>query len=113
MSRKDIEYEDAYVLEERQLIGNMNDISDLDLKENLTLDSLEISDDKIGDIDDYTKLKQASDISKKKIDDKKSKLIEFEPKIVRREEIVEDYIRNFFSKYLLTKTLEDFNVNVS
>jgi len=46
-----------------------------------------------------------------KIDLEKKKLIEFSPKIIKREEVVEDFIRNFFVQFRLTNTLEEFNVN--
>ena len=62
---------------------------------------------------DYDKLKSAADHSKKKIDNpdnKKQKIQEFTPKIINREEVVDDFIRNFFTKYILNKTLEEFNV---
>ena len=109
MSKKDIEYDDAYVLEERHIFGGY-DLVDVNLNEDLSLESLEMTEENI-DIEDFGKLKVASDISKKKIEDKKLKMTEFHPKIIKREEIVEDYIRNFLSKYNLIKTLDEFNVS--
>jgi hypothetical protein len=109
MSKKDIEYDDAYVLEERHIFGGY-DLTNVDFNENLSLDSLELTEENI-DIEDFAKLKVASDISKKKIEDKKIKTTEFSPRVIKREEIVEDYIRNFLSKYILVKTLEEFNVS--
>lgn len=65
---------------------------------------------------DYNKLKLSVENIKRhnkvvdKIDLEKKKLIEFSPKIIKREEVVEDFIRNFFVQYKLTSTLEEFNV---
>ncbi len=87
---------------------------DEELNENLSLDdSDEVEEDfKILSLD-YDKLKSAAEQYKKKIDNgdnKKQKILEFSPKIVNREEVVDDFIRNFFTKYGLGKTLEEFNV---
>ena len=117
--QKDIEYEDAYVIEEKAL--KYEEIEDdkliTDTYDNLSLDSLGLSeDDDLNDITaDYDKIKLASEISKRKIDhlnDKKTKTSDFRPKIVKREEVVEDFIRNFFTKYTLAKTLDEFNVKL-
>jgi hypothetical protein len=112
MSQKNIEYEDAYIIEEREIKHDIEEIKDIDLQENLTLDSLDVSEDEMAIISDYDKLKLVSEITKKKNDllGSQNKMMEFKPKVVKREEVVEDYIRNFFTKYKLTKTLDDFNV---
>lgn len=108
----DIEYEDAYVIEERNIKNVDYDELESEIKEeNLTLDSLNLSEDNIEELTNFDKLKLASEITKKKFDDKKSKLTEFRPRVVKREEVVEDYIRNFFTKYDLMNTLEEFNVS--
>jgi hypothetical protein len=115
MSKKDIEYEDAYVLEEAQNIVGIDDVLDLDINEHeLTLDSLEKSEEIYDNLtEDFTKLKVASELSKKKIEDRTAKVTQFEPKVIKREELVEDYIRNFMSKYNLIKSLDVFNVSFS
>lgn len=119
MNFKDIEYEDAYVLEEKYLPNQIDtDLLSVDEKENLTIGSLNISED-IEEMtfdeftSDYTKLKAASELTKKKLEkqvDLNSKFSEFVPKVVKREEVVEDYIKNFFANYKLLKTLNEFNV---
>ena len=90
---------------------------DQDLNENLTLDSLRLSDDEDFKLtSDFNKLKYSVENTKRnnkieKGDLEKKKLIEFSPKIIKREEVVEDFIRNFFVQFKLTNTLEEFNVN--
>ena len=112
MSKKNIEYEDAYVLEERQYIGGIHDILDVELNDDLTMDSLELTEDHYENLtEDFGKLKIASELSKKKIEDRNAKIVQFEPKVVKREELVEDFIRNFLTKYSLTKSLDVFNVS--
>ncbi len=121
MNFRDIEYEDAYVLEEKFLVNQIDaDLLSIDEKENLTLGSLNISED-LDEItfdeltSDYNKLKAASELTKKKLEkqiDLNSKFSEFKPKLVKREEVVEDYIKNFFAKYKLLKTLNEFNVTL-
>jgi hypothetical protein len=115
---RDVEYDDAYVIEEKTL-KYIEDIDEddvmSDMNDNLSLDSLGLSDDDEINVitKDYDKLKIASEISKRKIDnqnEKKIRLTEFKPKIVKREEVVEDFIRNFFTKYSLSKTIDEFNV---
>lgn len=116
---KDIEYEDAYVIEEKSV--NYEDV-DYDkiiteTHDDLSLDSLDLSeDDEVGQLTgDYDKMKIASEISKRKIEnqtERKNKFTEFKPKVIKREEVVEDYIRNFFTKYTLVKTLDEFNVSI-
>ncbi len=110
----DIEYEDAYVIEERY-IPNIQDIDiNSDIGDNLSLDSLNLTEDEgLAEVSiNYDKLKNQTEVTKKKMEsnEKKEKIISFKPKIVKREEVVEDYIRNFFTQYNLTKTLEQFNV---
>jgi hypothetical protein len=41
--------------------------------------------------------------------DKKSK-VDLKLKVIKREEVVEDFIRNFFTMYNLNKTLDEFIV---
>jgi hypothetical protein len=113
----DIEYEDAYVIEEKTIKYEDLDDDKLfnDIQDNLELDSLDLSDEEALDeiTADYDKMKIASDQSKKKIEksyDKKGKIIDLKPKVVKREEVVEDFIRNFFTKYSLIKVLDEFNV---
>lgn len=115
---KDIEYDDAYVIEERTVRYDEVDDENLLTEENdnLSLDSLDLSEEEeINELtSDYDKLKIASEISKRKIEnqlDRKNKFTDFRPKVVKREEVVEDFIRNFFTKYGLAKTLDEFNVS--
>ena len=94
-----------------------NDIEenlDTEINDNLTLNE---SNDSVDDLKilslDYDKLKSAAEHTKKKIDsgDNKNQIIhDFSPKVVNREEVVDDFIRNFFTNYSLNKTLEEFNV---
>jgi len=119
MNFRDIEYEDAYVLEEKYIANPLDgDALSVDEKENLTLGSVNLSDE-LDEItfeeltSDYNKLKAASELTKKKLEkqvDLNEKFEEFKPKVVKREEMVEDYIKNFFTKYKLLKTLNEFNV---
>jgi hypothetical protein len=82
-------------------------------EEKLSLDESK-SDDEINILSaSYDQLKNDSNSIKKKINEeelKKKKIMEFSPKLVHREEVVDDFIRNFFTKYNLTKTLDEFNV---
>jgi hypothetical protein len=115
MSKKDIEYEDAYVLEEAQNIIGIDDVLQLETHDqDLTLDSLEMTEDPYDNLtEDFTKLKIASELSKKKIEDRNAKIVQFEPKVIKREELVEDFIRNFLTQYGLNKSLDVFNVSFS
>ena len=119
MNIRDVEYEDAYVLEEKYLVNHIDgDLLSISEKEHLTLGSLNASED-LEDItfdeltSDYNKLKAASDLTKKKLE-KQSNLIdnfsEFKPRVIKREEVVEDYIKNYFFSNKLVKTLNEFNV---
>jgi len=111
---QDIEYEDAYVIEERYIPNIQDNMLNSELGDNLSLDSLYLSEDEDPEeiSFDYNKLKNITDVTKKKIEmnEKKEKITAFKPKLAKREEVIEDYIRNFFSQYNLTKTLEQFNV---
>jgi hypothetical protein len=117
---KDVEYDDAYVIEERNV--KYEEIDDDKLlseeHEDLQLDSLDLSEDYdyAEMTQDYDKLKMASEMSKKKMDmtEKKSnKIVDLKPKVVKREEVVEDFIRNFFTKYNLHHTNDEFNVRIN
>lgn len=113
-NNNDIEYEDAYVIEERYIPNiQENELTSL-TGDNLSLDSLNLTDEEeTGEISiNYDKLKNQTEVTKKKLEliEKKEKISSFKPKLVKREEVVEDYIRNFFTQYNLTKTLEHFNV---
>lgn len=107
-----IEFEDAYIIEEKNIKIPDNDDDD-DLKE-LTLNSLDLSDedDVKSNSLNYEQLKITAE-NKKKQDNSITKIAgahaEFTPKIVKREEVVEDFIRNFLVQYNLNKTLESFN----
>ncbi len=124
-SSKEIEYEDAYVIEEKTIKFDENEEEQhlTESQDNLELDSLnlseEISEDELEITADYDKLKLASEISKRKIEnqmnvqtqiDKKGKM-DIKLKVVKREEVVEDFIRNFFTKYNLNQTLDEFIVS--
>ena len=118
-NNKEMEYDDVYVVEERSMrVDELDGNFDEELKDNLTLDSMDLSDEQEFDpaSSDYDKLKRASAFSKRKLekDEKKAKqsemITEFKPKVVMREEVVEDYIRNFFTSHNLMKTLDEFNV---
>lgn len=110
----DIEYEDAYVIEEREVPNIQEDDVHSELDDNLTLDSLNLTEDEnLAQVSiDYDKLKNQTEVTRKKLElnEKKEKILGFKPKIVKREEVIEDYIRNFFSQYNLEKSLEQFNV---
>jgi hypothetical protein len=110
----DIEYEDAYVIEEREVPNIQDDDPNSELDDNLTLDSLNLTEEEdFTNVSiNYDKLKNQTDVTKKKLEiiEKKEKILGFKPKIVKREEVIEDYIRNFFSQYNLEKSLEQFNV---
>jgi hypothetical protein len=116
-SGQDVEYDDAYVIEERNI--KYEDIEDdklmSDVQDDLELDSLDLSEDYEYDeiTADYDRLKVASEMSRKKMDqtEKKTKFNDLKPKVIKREEVVEDFIRNFFTKYNLNKTNEEFNVS--
>ena len=106
-----LEFEDAYIIEEKNMKIAEDEEDDDELKE-LSLDSLEISEDEYTKLNlDYEKLKIVA--AKKKVDksmDKTKIHYEFLPGIVKREEVVEDYIRNFFVQYNLNKALSSFNL---
>ena len=115
----DIEYDDVYVVEERTIPTAEIDVQDdEDLNEELSL-SLSSEDDNFELINsDYDKIKLASEKSKIKLERKKDKerldqimeeKVDFVPKTIKRDEVVEDFIRNFFTQMNLTKTLDEFN----
>lgn len=110
----DIEYEDAYVIEERAVPNIQDDDVHSEIEDNLTLDSLNLTEDEdLANVSiTYDKLKNQTEVTRKKMElnEKQEKILGFKPKIVKREEVIEDYIRNFFSQYNLEKSLEQFNV---
>lgn len=123
---KEVEYEDAYVIEEKAIKYDDNDDEPqlTESQDQLEIDSLNLSEDLSNDdldiTSDYDKLKLASEISKRKLEnqmnanslqDKKTKM-EVKLKVVKREEVVEDFIRNFFTMYNLNKTLDEFIVSL-
>jgi hypothetical protein len=113
---KDVEYDDAYVIEERNVKYEEIDGDKIisEEHEDLDLDSLDLSDDYdyAEMTQDYDKLKMASEMSRKKMDStrKSIKTADLKPRVVHREEVVEDFIRNFFTKYNLQHTNDEFNV---
>ena len=115
----DIEYDDVYVVEERTIpTAEIDNQEDEELNEELSL-SLSSEDDNFELINsDYDKIKLASEKSKIKLERKKDKerldqimeeKVDFVPKTIKRDEVVEDFIRNFFTQMHLTKTLDEFN----
>lgn len=109
----EIEYDDVYIVEEKSIkVDELEDNMDTELKENLTLDSLELSDeeDDVNITNDFDKLKVTAEILKKKLQKQSNNVNEFKPKVIQREEVVEDFIRNFFTQHNLLKTLDEFNV---
>jgi hypothetical protein len=125
MSDYIVEYEDAYVIEEKAIKYDENEEEPqlTESHDNLELDDLnlsdEISEDEFEVTADYDKLKLASEVSKRKLEnhmnmksqmDKKTK-VDLKLKVVKREEVVEDFIRNFFTMYKLNKTLDEFIVS--
>ena len=115
----DIEYDDVYVVEERTIpTAEIDNQDDEDLNEELSL-SLSSEDDNFEIIgSDYDKIKLASEKSKIKLERKKDKerldkimeeKVDFVPKTIKRDEVVEDFIRNFFTQMNLHKTLDEFN----
>lgn len=113
-NNNDIEYEDAYVIEERYIPNIQENIANSEIGDNLSLDSLNLTDEEdLAEVSiNYDKLKNQTEVTKKKLEsnEKREKIVSFKPKVVNREEVVEDYIRNFFTQYNLNKTLEQFNV---
>lgn len=114
MEHKNLEFEDAYIIQEYDIDQNYDDVKDLIVEDSLndSLDSLDLSDEE-NITNNYDQLKIASENIKKRVEQKEyvSKITEFKPTSVKREEVVEDYIRNFFTKYKLERTLDEFNVN--
>ena len=103
----DIEYDDVYVVEERTIpTAEIDNQDDEELNEELSL-SLSSEDDNFEIISsDYDKIKLASEKSKLKLERKKDKerldqimeeKVDFVPKTIKRDEVVEDFIRNFFT----------------
>ena len=102
---KHLEFEDAYIIEEKNIKLPDNE-DDEELKEQ-TLNSLDVSEENINfDNLPYDKLKATTE-NKKDIISRNN--MEFTPKIVKREEVVEDFIRNFFTRHHFDKALENFN----
>ena len=115
----DIEYDDVYVVEERTVpTAEIDNQEDEDMNEELSL-SLSSEDDNFEIMDsDYDKIKLASEKSKIKLEKKKDlerldkileEKVDFTPKTIKRDEVVEDFIRNFFTSMNLIKTLEELN----
>ena len=117
-----IEYEDAYIIEEKNIKLPDDEEEDEEVVKDISLndDSLVLSDDDKEDLD-YNKLKTIAETKRKNQDDinilnkknNKNKITgahsDFNSKVVKREEVVEDFIRNFFMKYNLTEALLNFN----
>ena len=113
------EYDDVYVVEERTVpTAEIDNQEDEDMNEELTL-SLSSEDENFELINsDFDKIKLASEKSKRKLEKKKDierldkileEKVEFIPKTIKRDEVVEDFIRNFFTSMHLNKTLDEFN----
>lgn len=105
-----VEFEDAYIIEEK----NMKVAEEEDDDELKDIDSFDLSiEEPEKQHLEYEKLKMVAENSKKKADKtgniKAGVHSEFIPKLVKREEVVEDYIRNFFVHSELNKTLANFN----
>ena len=115
-----IEYDDVYVVEERPMPINEEELQDQnDEIEDISL-TLSDESDEGAEIfpNDYDSLKLASERAKQKVEkkEKEKKLknlieekLDFKPKTIKRAEVVEDFIRNFFTQIKLTKTLDEFN----
>ena len=115
-----IEYDDVYVVEERPMPINEEELQDQnDEIEDISL-TLSDESDEGAEIfpNDYDALKLASERAKQKVEkkEKEKKLknlieekLDFKPKTIKRAEVVEDFIRNFFTQIKLTKTLDEFN----
>lgn len=74
-------------------------------------DSLEISHDDLDVPSDFDNLKKSIEFRKSQPKDSTimKSTEQFKPKIVKRAEVVEDFIRNFFTDFRLKRTLEEFN----
>jgi hypothetical protein len=121
-NESNIEYDDVYVVEERSMPTNELDNADQDdFNEELSLSLSSIDEDTDIFPDSYDALKMESERSKKKLEKKeKEKLtklldekLNFNPKTIKRAEVVEDFIRNFLTNSKLFKTLEEFNQEYS
>ena len=115
-----IEYDDVYVVEERPMPLNEEELQDQnDEIEDISLTISDESDEGTEIFpNDYDALKLASERAKQKVEkkEKEKKLknlieekLDFKPKTIKRAEVVEDFIRNFFTQIKLTKTLDEFN----
>ena len=121
-NQSNIEYDDVYVVEERTMpVNEVENIEDDELNEELTL-TLSSSEESVGIFkSDFDNLKLASEKSKRKLNkkdrEKIDKILEdnldFKPKAIKREEVVEDFIRNFLTSMNLRKTLDEFNQEYS
>ena len=121
-NQSNIEYDDVYVVEERTMpVNEVENIEDDELNEELTL-TLSSSEESVGLFkSDFDNLKLASEKSKRKLNkkdrEKIDKILEdnldFKPKAIKREEVVEDFIRNFLTSMNLRKTLDEFNQEYS
>ena len=116
----DIEYDDVYVVEERTVpTAEIDNVDQDDMNDELSLSLSSEDDDNFEIIDsDYDKIKLAAEKSKRKIEKKKDlerldkileEKVDFTPKTIKRDEVVEDFIRNFFTSMNLIKTLDEFN----
>lgn len=121
-NESNIEYDDVYVVEERSMPTNELENEDQDeFNEELSLSLSSIDEDTDIFPDSYDALKMESERSKKKLEKKeKEKLtklldekLNFNPKTIKRAEVVEDFIRNFLTNSNLLKTLEEFNQEYS
>jgi hypothetical protein len=119
-NQSNIEYDDVYVVEERSIpINDLADEEDPDLEQELSLSlSSSEEDDGVFPKNNFDELKLASEKSRRKQEQKEmSKMlnenIDFKPKVIQREEVVEDFIRNFFTSMGLNKSLEQFNQEYS
>ena len=113
-NESNIEYDDVYVVEERSMPTNELENEDQDeFNEELSLSLSSIDEDTDIFPDSYDALKMESERSKKKLEKKeKEKLtklldekLNFNPKTIKRAEVVEDFIRNFLTNSNLQKNL--------
>ena len=116
-----LEYDDVYVVEERTVpAGEVNDVGEGEEGEaelSFSLSSEDEDEDMFSK--DYDRLKLASERSRAKMEKRErrekiekmlnSSNFDFRPKTLRRAEVVEDFIRNFFVRMRLVKTLDEFN----
>ena len=108
--------EEAYVLEKIEISEDEDDgfeykelnNSDLEIEDSAIMDSIKDDDD---DLNDFNALKAKTELKKAdalRAQGLGAKIQDYKPKLIERDVVIDDFIRNFLSNFDMGKTLNTF-----